>query len=72
VRDTLSILLLALCQAAEFRGAGEGVALGAITGKLYAAVRIRSAQVDADRSLADDIVVVSDMIRQGSVRIAVA
>jgi phenylalanine ammonia-lyase len=65
VRDTLSILLLALCQAAEFRGVPDKARLGELTGKLYANVRERSAPLDHDRPLDGDIAAVSHWIAVG-------
>jgi histidine ammonia-lyase len=65
VRDATSILLLALCQAAEFRGVGKGATLGHLTSELYSDVRKRASSLGLDRPLDEDIASVSSWIAAG-------
>jgi len=65
LRDALSILILALCQAADLRGVGEGrEKLGRAGGGVYAATRRVSAFVAEDRPLARDIAAVNALIAE--------
>src|SRR4029077_14572197 len=58
----IAIHLLALCQAADLRGADR---LG-VTRSIYERVRAVSRRVDADRELGDDIARVAGLVRDGS------
>lgn len=58
----LAIHLLALCQAADLRGAGR---LG-VTRSVYERVRAVSRWLEADRELEDDIAAVVELMRDGS------
>ncbi|MGQ0654118.1 MAG: HAL/PAL/TAL family ammonia-lyase [Betaproteobacteria bacterium] len=65
VRDALSILVLALCQAADLRGVSRGERrLGAGTAKLYEVVRRHAAYLDADRPLDGSIAKLSLALRK--------
>jgi histidine ammonia-lyase len=61
----LSILILALCQAADLRGVGEGrERLGRAGAGIYAATRRASPFVAKDRPLARDIAAVNALIEE--------
>jgi phenylalanine ammonia-lyase len=62
-RNAVAILLLAACQGIDLRGAAAK--LGAGTRRVYRAVRSRSAYVEADRPLQDDIAAVARAIMSG-------
>ena len=62
-RHAASILLISACQAVDLRGAASR--LGAGTRAVYRAVRSRSAFVEKDRPLQDDIAAVSRAILSG-------
>lgn len=68
VRDALSILSLALCQAADLRGVGEGrERLGEVTSRLYRGVRAVVPRLDNDRAMEGDIVAVSARLAARSI-----
>ncbi|HLW90282.1 MAG TPA: aromatic amino acid ammonia-lyase [Roseiarcus sp.] len=63
LRDALSILLLALCQAVDLRGVREGSEkLGKASSSVYAAIRQVARFVDKDRAQAKDIAAVNALI----------
>lgn len=63
LRNVIAMLLLALCQAADLRGATRGaVRLGEGSRSLHAAVREHVSFVAADRYMGDDIAAVADLI----------
>ena len=65
LRDSLSILLLALCQAADLRGVGDGrEKLGTASSGIYASVRRAARFVDQDRAQAGDIAAVNALIAE--------
>jgi phenylalanine ammonia-lyase len=65
LRDALSILILALCQAADLRGVGEGrEKLGAASASLYHGARKVAPFLDSDRPQAGDIAAVNDLIER--------
>ncbi len=70
LRDAQTILLLALCQAADLRAVEDGVAkprLGAVTARVHAAVRALVPTLDADRAMDIDIRAVSAAVREGEI-----
>jgi phenylalanine ammonia-lyase len=65
LRDALAILVLALCQAADLRGVGEGrEKLGAASASLYAGARKVAPFLDRDRPQAGDIAAVNALIEK--------
>jgi phenylalanine ammonia-lyase len=63
VRSSLSILSLALCQAADLRGVAAGrERLGTVTARLYRGVREVSAGLEADRAMDGDIAALSQLL----------
>jgi phenylalanine ammonia-lyase len=63
LRDALSILILALCQAADLRGVGKGPEkLGAVSSALYSAARKVAGFLTADRAQGGDIAAVNALI----------
>jgi phenylalanine ammonia-lyase len=65
VRNAISILILALCQAADLRGVKDGVArLGEVTGELYRVTREHAGFLDRDRALDQTITALSQAIEQ--------
>jgi phenylalanine ammonia-lyase len=63
VRNSLSILALALCQAADLRGVAAGKErLGTATDRLYRGVRKVSAQLETDRAMDTDIAALSEVL----------
>ncbi len=65
LRDALSILILALCQAADLRGVGEGrERLGRAGAGIYAATRRAAPFVAKDRPMARDIAAVNALIEE--------
>ncbi|MBI3697369.1 MAG: aromatic amino acid lyase, partial [Acidobacteria bacterium] len=67
-RNAVAILLISACQAVDLRGAASR--LGAGTRRIYRAVRARSAFMEADRPLQDDIAAVSRGILGGELPLA--
>jgi len=69
VQNIAAIVLVALCQAVEIRGAHR---LGAGTRAAYELVRDRVAFLDSDRRLDHDLAAVVDLIRSGAFRTVIA
>lgn len=63
VEKVAAIHLIALCQAADLRGAHQ---LGTGTRAVYETVRSRVAPLDSDRPMEDDITAVLDLIHSGA------
>jgi phenylalanine ammonia-lyase len=73
VRNSLSILALALCQAADLRGVGTGKEqLGAVTNRLYRGVRGVAARLDGDRAMDSDIAALSAVLALRGIDLQVA
>ena len=69
VQNIAAIVLVALCQAVEIRGAHR---LGAGTRAAYELVRDRVAFLDGDRRLDHDLAAVVDLIRSGAFHTVIA
>ena len=69
VQHVAAIHLIALCQAADLRGADR---LGAGTRAVYELVRERVGFLDRDRRLDTDVEAVASLVREGAISKAVA